>query len=1139
MNMEKRTGRKLCAGLLAVVMGLISLVAVPGAAAQTETASLSGRVTDQSNAVVASADVEVRNTETGATVTAKTNSEGIYVVPSLKPGSYLMNVSRQGFRSVSVTGMTLNVQDNQVRNFVLQVGSSAESVTVAAETTVIQTGNAQLGTVVTEKAVADLPLNGRNFTQLLTLTPGATPISTSQGANLGSDDGSTVAIPNSSFANPSIHGQWNRSTVYLLDGVVNTDFRTTTYTVLPIVDTVQEFKVQSHNDSAEFGMVLGGIVNLVSKSGTNSYHGSAWEFLRNDFFDARGMSDRNSSHPGIFRQNEFGAAIGGPVSIPKLYDGKNKTFFYFGYEGWRYRRAADSRYRVPTARELSGDFSSSNPLPEPIIYDPATTTQVGNTLVRSPFPNNIIPSNRIDPMVSGYLKTYFDKPNLVGDPTNNVINTNSAKNDSNSYTVKVDQRVSDRDSGWFRYSEMNVTQANPQTLSVTQFQTMHAKNIGAGWLHSFGPSILLDVEGGYASRPFVFSSPPSAGTSAMASEGWQGLSTYGPVAVNLGGLWSNSAISSPALRGNPNYSVSGNLSWIHSAHTFRSGFQWISQRRTQSGNGQHWDFNNAQTGDPNSSQTGASLASALLGLPAGGGFALNNVIDYTIASWGGYFQDAWKLTPRVTLNLGLRYDHINQPSLASGLQTSFDNNTGTYLIGGGKLPADCAVTQKAPCIPANVPFSQHIALDPNPIHGPNPVWDNVGPRLGMAWSATDKIAVRAGYGIIFDTLTGLSQSFSNSMNSWPASGQSSPSFNAAGSPLVTVGTAQTQILSPLPGASPWGNGTWYEDANHKNAYSHQWNLEIQRQMTHNLVMSMGYVGSKTGRNDLTGYANTAQPGGSPVNIQSRTPFPWYNGQYFYQTDRGRANYNAFEFKAQSQLSAGFQYLISYTWSKSIDNGSSGWFDAENGAGGSGLQDFYHPERSRSVSGYDIPHFLSISGTWEPPIGKGKRFLNSGPASWILGNWQVNTVTQLRSGQPFNLSVSGDPANIGAGIPWFSYARPNLVGNPNSGTCPNGAEVHTRNCWFNTTAFAAPQLSFGNYGRNALRTAHVYNVDLSVFKAFPVGENKAFELRGEAFNALNISNLGVPSVALSASDFGQITSTSTPARELQLAVKFLF
>jgi hypothetical protein len=1110
------------------------------ASAQIETASVSGRVTDQSGAVLDDAQVDIKNTLTGIATQVKTNADGIYAVPSLQPGSYLMNVSKVGFRSVSVTGLTLNVQDNLVRNFTLQIGSTAESITVSADLATVQTGDAQLGTVVSEKAVVDLPLNGRNFTQLLTLTPGATPISTSQGANLGADDGSTVALPGSAYSNPSIHGQWNRSSVYLLDGIINTDLRTTTYTVLPIVDTVQEFKVQSHNDSAEFGMVLGGEVNLVSKSGTNGLHGSLWEFVRNNDFDARNkFNDVNGSGlpaaPGAYHQNEFGAAVGGPVYIPKIYNGKNKTFFYFGYEGWRYNKAANSKYRVPTTAELSGDFSSAdNPLAEQPIYDPATTTIVNGVVTRTAFPGNRIPSNRIDTLLQSYMQTYLDKPNLTGDPNYNVIDRNSNQNNDNSYTVKIDHRLSDRDSGWFRYSRMNVAQLNPLTLEVTQNQVMAAKNIGGGWLHSFSRSLLLDAQGGYASRPFTFVSPPKSGTAAMVSEGWTGVSTYGPVAVNLAGPYNSSQISAPALRGNPNWNVSSNLSWIHSAHTFRTGFMLINQRRTQSGNNQNWTFANSQTADLSGANaaSGNSVASALLGLPSNGGFALNNVIDYSIKSWGVYFQDTWKMKPNLTLNLGLRYDHTDQPHLSQGLQTSLDNTTGNYEIGGGKFPPSCDTSPKAPCIPDNVPFSSHIIVDPNPVHGPNPEWYNFGPRIGVAWSVTPKTVVRAGYGLIYDTLTGLSQTFSNSMNSWPAQGQSLPSFNTPGSALTTVNTAQTSIQSPLPGPSPWGNGTWYFDANHKEAYSNQWNLEIQRQMTRTLLMSIGYVGSRTGNTDLTGYTNTASPSTNSANVEARTPFPWYGSQYFYQTSGGWGHYNALEFKAQKNFSSGFQALISYTWSKANDNGSSGWFDSEGGAGGSGLQDFRNPNGSRSVSGYDVPQFLSIAATYEPPFGKGKRFLGRGPASWLVGNWQINTVTQLRSGQPFNLVVSGDPANIGPGIGWFSYARPNLVGNP--------TPAHrSAKEWFNPAAFAAPVGAFGTFPRNALRSANVYDSDLSLFKRFPVNESAAFEFRVEAFNAFNIQNLGVPNATLFQSNTGQVTSLAVSPRELQFALKFVF
>ena len=1133
--------------LLLVAFGLVVSASVRPAAAQNDTASLSGRVTDPTGAVLPNAVVAITNTETGDAITRETNSDGIYIFSSLKPGSYLMNVNEQGFRSVSVTGMRLNVQDSLVRNFALQVGSSAESVTVSADTTVIQTADAQLGTVVGETQVRNLPLNGRNFTSLLLLVPGTTPISTSQSFSAGGEVG-TIAIPGSSFANPSIHGQWNRAVVYMLDGVINTELRVNTAGVPPIIDTIAEFKVQSHNDSAEFGLVTGGIVNVISKSGTNNYHGGAWEFVRNDFFDARGMADRSSTHPAPFRQNQFGAALGGPIVLPKLYNGKNKTFFEFGYESWRYSRSSLSRYRVPTPQEESGDFSSSNPLPEWPIYDPATTTLVNGNLVRTQFANNTIPQNRIDPMVVKYLQAYYDKPTIPNDGNgNNVINTNPVKDNNNAFSIRIDERLSDKDSGWFRYSRSSDVNIVPNTYTVTTTSLVPAFNVGGGWLHTFSPALMVDAQGGYGGRPFTQISSLKPGLAPMTAAGFTGIDKFGPAALNLNGFWNGSAVNSNAPRTNSNYSISGNLSWLHGVHSFRAGFIWIDQYRSQYTPSQSYQFDVLQTADPNTldpahTQTGASLASALLSLPSTASHSFGNPMEFWIPSWGTYFQDGWKLSPRLTVNLGLRFDHIDQANVLRGLQTSFDGGpggSGNYLIGGGKIPALCSVAKIAPCIPdafLNDPTSKYVILGSQSNPWSESQWDNVGPRMGVAWSVTNNTVVRAGYGIVFDSVNGLSQSFQNSMDSWPYSSGASTNYNIAEAnpSLQNVETVQTATISPLPSASPWGNaGTWYEDEKHKNAYSHQWNLEIERQMTSNLVMTMGYVGSATRRLDLTGLANTAAPSsGTPAQVNSARPFPYYGSSYFFQTSNGQSQYNAFEFKAQSNPYRGFQYLISYTWSKSTDNGASGWFGAENG-GFSALQDFYHPEGSKGESGYSIPHVLSVSGTWEPPIGRGKQFLNHNRlASVILGNWQVNTITTLRSGQPFDLSVPNDPANIGDSQSWFNYARPNVVGKVK---LPNP----TRQEWFNTSAVAVPVNTFGNMGRSALRTAAVYNTDLSVFKRFPVTEGSGFEFRCEAFNALNLSSLGVPDSTLGDANFGVITSSPNNARELQMALKFTF
>jgi hypothetical protein len=373
----KKKMRRLVPGFfvcLSVAVGCLLGPLAQYVCAQTEKASISGRITDQSNAVVPDAGVEIRNTDTGIVALTKTNDQGVYAFPSLPPGNYIMNVHKQGFRTVSVTDIKLYVQDNISRNFVMQVGSSAESVTVVAqsEAGLVNTNGSELGTVITQEAIHELPLNGRNFTQLLTLTPGATPISTAQSSGVGANDLSVLGVPTASVSQPSIQGQFNRSNLYMLDGVINTELTTSTYVIPPIVDTIQEFKVQSHDDRPEYGGVLGGVVSVVTKGGGNQLHGSAWEFLRNNAFDARDpFRDALRTSPSPFHQNQFGAQLNGPVFIPKLYNGRNRTFFLFGYEGWRFNQAAQARYRVPTEAELSGDFSNS--ILQQNIYDPATT----------------------------------------------------------------------------------------------------------------------------------------------------------------------------------------------------------------------------------------------------------------------------------------------------------------------------------------------------------------------------------------------------------------------------------------------------------------------------------------------------------------------------------------------------------------------------------------------------------------------------------------------------------------------------------------------------------------------------------------------------------------------------------------------
>jgi hypothetical protein len=1165
---------KLCVRLpirfvvLFVIATLILSLGVSLSFAQTEKASVSGRVTDRSNAAMPDTEVQIRNTDTNIVTSVKTNGEGIYAIPSLNPGNYVMTITKQGFRAVSVTGVTLNVQDSLSRNFVLQVGSIAESVTVTAEAgaDLIQTTSSDLGTVINQKAIHELPLSGRNFSQLLTLTPGATPISTSQSSGVGVNDLDNLGVPTASVAQPAIQGQFNRSNLYLLDGVINTELTTSAYIMPPIVDAMQEFKVQSHDDQAEYGSVLGGVVNVVTRSGTNQIHGSAWEFLRNNVFDARDhfkdvSPDGSPAPPAAFRQNQFGAMISGPVLLPKLYNGRNRTFFTVAYEGWRFNQASQLKYTVPTDAELAGDFSNAS-LTNP-IYDPANTQPDPNNpgqFIRTQFVSssnsadstynpactaatgcpNMIPVNRIDPNMVKFIQTYYARPNLTGGGVLNAIVTQPRIDNSDHYNFRVDEQIGSKDNVFFRYDRLNVIDVTPFDISGSFADSVPALNIGVGWTHVFSSSLLLENHIGRAQRPFLRNQTDKAGIAPMLALGFTspGGTTIGLTApFGSGVLAAKPGVHNANTIESPVTSFSHGLTWIHGGHQFKFGFEYFKQGNdTASPPYGEYDFADSTTGDPQQvGTTGSSLASALLGLPA----QLNNTttvsIHNRVSTWASYFQDQWKLRRNLTLTYGLRFDHRRPFDPSSGTVVSGPNIDGHWWIGLDKLPPPCSQTGKEPCIPGNgtlasIPNGDKIQLSPyGRSWGPAPDWSDWGPRVGVAWEVTPKTVVRGGYGIVYDPLTGIEQDWKGLAGFWPATGSgfTNAPINQLGQPLTTVEQTFSQVGTLLPDASPWSQTSWFIDPHRKDGRSQQWNVEIQHQMGANLAASIGYVGSYNDRLDLTGLFNTATtPGGTK-------PFPWYNVTPFYGTSHGNGNYNALQAKLEHHFVRGFQYLVSYTWSKSIDVGSSGWFDVENGPGGSsGLQDPYHPERSRSVSAYDIPHFLSMSGVWDLPFGKGKRYLNGGVANQIVGNWQVNGIVQLRSGQPYNLSVVGDVANIGNTLSFWNYARPNLIGDPNPAN-------RTVNEWFNPSAFAVPVNSFGDFGRNALRTASVYDADFSVFKNFPIGERFLVSFRAEFFNAFNIQNYGAPNTLIGTAGAGQITSNVLPPRQIQFGLHLGF
>jgi hypothetical protein len=1132
--------------------GLLLCSAATYCFAQANTAEITGTVSDVSGAVIPGATVQIVETDTQAKRTVQTSGVGAYVVTQLQPGHYEVLFAKAGFAKQTQTSINLQVDQILTINPKLAPGTNSQTVQVRAGAELLNASSSEIGTVIGGKAVNDLPLNGRNFTQLLTLVPGATPISTSQGANQGTDDGSTVAIPGTSFSNPSLNGQQNRETLYLLDGVVNTDFRTTTYTVLPIADGISQFKVETHDDDPAFGSVVGGVVNVVTTSGTNHLHGDAWEYIRNNAFDARNpftdvAADGSAAPAAAFHQNEFGGTIGGPVWFPKLYDGKNRTFFFFGYEGWRYSRPSNGLSTVPTQAELNGDFSAS--VGNRAIFNPTTTVvnPAGTGYTRQPFANGMIPAGLIDTRIQKYLETYFPKPNYSGDSIYNEILRSPVTNNSNNYQGRIDQKLTDRDSVFFRWSNQFVVENNPATNLTTNLQDFNGLNIGAGITHIFGPKLVLNVYGGRASRGFSFDNITSPGLGEQSTLGFAGLSTYGPLVINLADPYGGSGLASTALRRNSSWSVGSDLSWQLGKHSLSFGEQVIDQYRSQSGTGQGLNFGNQQTADPNNQgTTGNSLASALLGYPAGGAFQGNNFIKYSIPTYAVYAGDSWKVTPKLTLNLGLRYDHLNQPDLTAGVNNGFNFSTGNWELGGGVLPPACIVAGKAPCIPgtsmdaatdlaATIGYDgsvagSHIIVAKDPTRAPATVnWD-VGPRFGFAYQAKENTVVSGGFGIVYDTLNGISQTFSNSIGSWPNEGSATPAYNTLGTGLITEADALATVASPLTTGGPFSNFNYYYSPNLKPLYSEDYNMQVQQTIAGNILFQIAYVGSVSKRLDYGGTANGAvTPGaGTITQVNARRPYP-YMTEFNYDSSVGAGSYNSMQIKLQRRFQNGLEFLGAYTWSKSIDTGTSGRFGAENGAGGgSAVQDYYLPKSNRSVSAYDVPQFASISVLYALPVGRGQRYLNHGPASYVLGNWQLNTVAQLGSGQVYTLQVPGDPANIG----YTGYGRPNLVGNPNP--------AHkTAKEYFNPAAFSVPVLSFGDVGRDSMRSAAKYDDDLSLFKTFPVKQGLNVEFRAEAFNVFNLINYGVPDSNLADRTAGVVNSVATSPRELQFALKVHF
>ena len=1126
------------------VVWLVAVLLLPVSClfAQTPTAEVNGVVLDNAGKTIPDALVKVTNLATNIVSVIRTNEDGTFTIINLQPGSYILTAEKSGFKIITLPAFTLDVNQILTEKLTMEVGSTEETVTITGEATQIQSSSAELGTTIDREMVAQLPMNGRNFTETEIDQPGVTPISTAQSSGVGSGDGTMIGIPGTVTYKVSINGQVNRSTEYFLDGIINSDFRISAYAYLPIEDTIDEFKIQSHNSDAEYGGVLGGVVNLATKGGTNNLHGSAWEYARSQIFDARNpftgfcnaaqcaglasklggevsagtitgaqsasiLSDTPVSPLG-YSQNEFGGTVGGPII-------KNKTFFYAGYEGWRYSKPSNSFAIDPSAQELSGDFSGEvtpeligtvnssksavtpnqlyNPFAEsgassavPFYCEPGTTGIPGQVATPMPLANpgvafgssgygqqvaggvpcNVLPSGLIDTKVTALMQAYTSQqakacaftPNFATN-VDNCLDSRPTTDDSENFDARIDEHLGNKDTLFGRSSMFWDTDtgivAGTTSISPTSY---HAWNYGGGWDHAFTPNLILDVRGGYNSKPYQINPVNSAGYSPETSAGLTGLAATQGLYLSPSS-YPNMGNIGPELRRNPIGNGSLSLTWLHGRHNLKFGVEYIYQQRFQSNLYAQFSYSTSQTCPTNSSGNfacsgaeGNALASALLDLPSG--YSANlpqyDEVHLAIESWSGYVQDEWHVRPGLTFDLGLRYDYdpavdnlfTNEPVSALDLPAR------EYIIQGSAsspgYATGCGSPVVPPCIPGGlsaVPDNSAIVFSSNQPAG-KAIRDNIGPRLGVAWQFAPKTVLRVGYGVYFDTMSARSQWFQNTLEGslWPFTTGVTDAFNNA--PIgSTPGTTTFPICNSLASCgattagyssssfegaigltnavvnpTPWANTSYTNDPNYTDPRSQQWQVDLERQLTPSAMISVAYVGSSTGRLDFTGKANepvgpfcenTAQCANPVTSAQAEETeyMPFSATGWNYAESTAISNYNALQAQFHQRFSNGLTALVAYTWSKCLST-SSGWFNAENGDLSDPVEDFFNPSLAYGACGFDTPQEFNVSGVYNLPFGKGQQWLTHGPLAWALGNWNTAFSFLMRSGQAFNPSWGG-------------------------------------------------------------------------------------------------------------------------------------
>ena len=1093
--------------LLAAACGAVT--APTAAVAQSVSGTILGTVTDPSGAIVADAKVTVINEGTGLTRTVTSDSNGEYVVPSIPTGRYTVTAEVAGFKTLALSNIELGV-DQRVRiDLKLEVGAMTESVTIEATTPLLQTSSSELGTTVGDEQIEALPLNGRNFVTLTRTVPGV--LRGIPGSNIDGA-GSLAWRASAAF---SANGQRPRDNNFMLDGVDNNETWLQTVVIFPSVDALDEFKLQTSTYSAEFGRSLGGVVNLQIKSGTNSLRGSAFEFHRNDAFDANNFfNNRAGREKPDFKQNQFGATLGGAAI-------RDRTFFFGSYQGHREEQGQTFLSTVPTLAMRTGNFSEITR----VIYDPVTG---------EPFPGNVIPDARIDTVARNILTQLYPEPNTAGTRSgtgqtiNNYLINPIKERQDNQVDAKVDHNLTANNRFFVRYSFQKTHRLQPATLphgdAGATFGAgdgnIKGQSLAFNDTHTLGARWLNEFRFGWSSIKFLMT-PIDYGTNPANAVGLPGININEVTSAmtqltfqNIRNLGANS--NQPLITNQNDFQIFDNVTWTPGRHTLKMGGSLTLRSReilnadTIVGN---FSFNNNMTsncagrgpGCTVNSATGFDVASFMLGLVNAKNRNMFDAGTYTekrpeIAL---YVQDDFRLSHKLTLNLGLRWDMYPPWVEIEDRQSNFDETTGTFVVA-----SDDAVI-------AGVKVGRYLQTYSK---------KDFGPRFGFAYDVKGdaRTLVRGGFGVFWNFSPGGTSSSKAQNPPFLQSTSLQPTPTAYGSNLLLK-----DGLPDPPGVNPnrpaAGSTRSIFDINFRDSYARQWNLNVQQALATNYMVEVAYVGSQGRQMMLKGDPNQAPPIVGVTDANVNRPFRQLApalrtiGQ---AQSRGTLDYHALLLKFQRRFADNFSFLNSYTWGKAIDLNS-------DNDGTVTLTNVYDPQYNRGPADYDITHTFSSSWIYEIPWARNA----------LYGGWQLGGILLLRGGLPLTVTQNQGVLSTGTGN------RPNRI-------CDGRLDNPTIERWFDTSCFVQVPDNTGTYGdsgRNIIRGPGSFNIDASLIKNTRIGRYQT-EIRLEAFNLLNHPQFANPNTSIGNAAVGTITSMlsnpscslcGTTERQIQLGVKVRF